>query len=115
MKVKTKNQSPGGEDGDQQHQETSMKKMNGKGFGGTYPLAPPCARSYEMGILTLQRKCDLSVLSTCTKEMRVSYLSLWLERRRGEGTPCWRLRRRTSEGFSRGVETLSITYRNTRK
>jgi len=36
------------------------KVSNGKSFGGTCPLAPPCARSYEMGISSLLRNYVLS-------------------------------------------------------
>ena len=36
------------------------KVLNGKGFEGTCPLAPPCARSYEIGIPSLLRNCVLS-------------------------------------------------------
>lgn len=35
------------------------KVSNGKGFGGTCPLASPCAQSYEMGKAIEQLECDL--------------------------------------------------------
>jgi hypothetical protein len=79
--------------------DPSCKVSNGKGFGGTYPLAPPCAQ-IEMGIPSLQQNYIMSVLSLYQRHIRVFYLSLWLERKGGgERTPCWQLRRWAFEGF----------------